>query len=222
MAIDIIFEMLREIGVLFVAPLRDFNMLWIIIPLYLNWIFTEFYQEKKGTSFGNAISNGVTLLWVGADWGKTAVAAFTSGAIGFDATFAVKLAVALVTLAYGLLIIILGIKVKKIEHYLGRIRVITYFALMLTPIFYGAVQPDSLTIIAILAFLPVFYLIVEVIDRILPAPKAFGEEEMPGAGMMGASPDISMPSLGSGADQFGGAGGGLGGAGGGLPPMPKM
>ena len=221
MAAGIVFELLGMWGSLFAAPLKDFNMLWIIIPLYLNWIFTEFYQEKKGTSFGNAISNGVTLLWVGADWGKTTVAAFTSGAIGLDATFAVKLAVALMTLAYGLLIIILGIRVQKVGHYLGRIRVVTYFALMLTPIFYGAVQPELLTITAILLFLPVFYLIVEVIDRLAPTPKAFEDENMPGAGM-GASSDFSMPSLGAGTS---GAGGGAMpdfGAGGDIGGMPKI
>ncbi|HIJ98306.1 TPA: hypothetical protein H1009_04440, partial [archaeon] len=112
MAIDIIWDLLGRWAALFAAPIKDFNMLWIVIPLYLNWIFTEFYQEKKGTSFGNAIANGVTLLWVGADWGKTTVGLFTSGAIGFDSAFAIKLLVAFLTLGYGLLIIILGIKVS--------------------------------------------------------------------------------------------------------------
>ena len=102
---------------------------------------------------------------------------------------------------------------------------VTYFALMLTPIFYGVVEPKFLTIVAILLFAPVFYLIIEIIDRVLPTPKAYDEEGMPDSSLsMPSDSSLNMPSLGGGAGGLGGefGGGNFGGTGGGLPPMPKM
>ncbi|MBI4176857.1 MAG: hypothetical protein HY516_00660 [Candidatus Aenigmarchaeota archaeon] len=45
---------------LFFAPFAKGNadILWIIIPIYISWALAEYYQEKTGTSIGNAISNG--------------------------------------------------------------------------------------------------------------------------------------------------------------------
>src|SRR3989344_2339350 len=53
---------------LFFISFMNKDTIWIIIPIWLSWFFAEFFQEKKGTSFGNAISNGVVPLWVGIDW----------------------------------------------------------------------------------------------------------------------------------------------------------
>jgi len=159
---------------IFIAPLKDFNMLWIIIPIYLNWIFTDIYQEKKGTSLGNAISNGVVVLWVGIDWSRTVI---NQGILSAGWTmFLIKMAIALLAFAYGLIIIIEGIKVKNITHYIGRIREVTYFCLMFTPIFYGVVKPTFTMFIAIILFFPVFYGIVELIARVTPNPKTYEEE----------------------------------------------
>ncbi|MBW2963533.1 hypothetical protein KY306_02035, partial [Candidatus Woesearchaeota archaeon] len=38
----------------FISPFKNLNMLWIIVPIYVNWIFTDFFQERRRTSFGNA------------------------------------------------------------------------------------------------------------------------------------------------------------------------
>ena len=53
---------------IFAAPLLYLDLLWIIIPIYLTWIFTDFFQERRGTSLGNAITNGAVVLWVCVDW----------------------------------------------------------------------------------------------------------------------------------------------------------
>ncbi len=160
---------------IFIAPLQNFSMLWIIIPIYLNWIFTDIYQEKKGTSLGNAISNGVVVLWVGIDWARTLI---NQGILSAGwAMFLIKIAIALVAFAYGLIIIIEGIKAKKITHYIGRIREVTYFCLMFTPIFYGVIKPTFTVFAAIIIFFPLFYGIVELIARITPNPKTYEEDE---------------------------------------------
>jgi hypothetical protein len=179
---------------LFAAPFQDFNMLWIIIPIWISWFFAEFFQEKRGTSFGNAISNGIVPLWVGIDWGKTTVALISSGKIALDAVAFAKFGIVAFMISYGLLIVVEGVRTLKIIHYLGRIRNVTYFAVVLTPIFYGAVPLSLDYILSIFVFFPIFYFIIEIIDRVTPTPKAFGEEEGPIAGA--EIPETEMPSFG--------------------------
>ena len=64
---------------IFVAPFTNPDMLWILIPIWVGWIFADFFQEKKGTSLGNAISNGVLALWAGLDWIRTSIRAVQAG-----------------------------------------------------------------------------------------------------------------------------------------------
>ncbi|MFH0978111.1 MAG: hypothetical protein V1837_02295 [Candidatus Woesearchaeota archaeon] len=178
-ALDYLWLLFEKWIGLFTAPARNFELLWLIIPIYLNWIFTEFYQEKKGTSLGNAISNGFVPLWVGIDWSKTTYTMLQSKTISLNSLFWTKMGFSGLMIAYGLSIVILGIRVKKVTHYIGRIRVVTYFALMLTPIYYGATLLDWNAIIAVIVFFPLFYYFVELIDRKLPNPKTYDEDEMP-------------------------------------------
>jgi hypothetical protein len=162
---------------LFSAPFTNYQLLWIIVPIYLNWIFTEVYQEKKGTSLGNAISNGFVPLWVGVDWGKTTYMMLQAGSIELNSIFWTKMIFSSLMIIYGIIIIILGIRVKKITHVLGKIRVVTYASLMFTPIFYGIVQLEWKILIGIAAFFPIFYFLIELIDRKLPDPKTYEDDE---------------------------------------------
>ena len=121
---------------LFIAPLKNLDMLWIIVPIWGVWLFSEFYQEKKGTSFGNAISNGATMLFVGVDWTRHVISDLTSGDLTFGLKFIMLAAVAASVLIYGLTIIILGIKANRLVRIIGRVRETTYFMVMLSPIIY--------------------------------------------------------------------------------------
>ena len=108
-----------------------------------------------------------------------------------------------------------GARAKPITHYIGRIREVSYFMIVATPIFYGVIKPDLITIAAILLFFPIFYAIGEAIDRALPAPP--GEDEM-------SQPDMKIPDLEP--PSAGGAGAMPGmpemPSGGGMPPMGEM
>ena len=79
--------------------------------------------------------------------------------------------------AYGLYIVIQGIKLKKRIHFLGRVRVTTYFTLMFTPLIYDAVELSWQFILAIFVFFPVFYYFVELLDVIIPDPKVYSEDK---------------------------------------------
>ena len=160
---------------IFIAPLENLNMLWILLPVILNWIFTEFYQEKRGTNLGNAITNGVVALLVAVDWLRTATGEFSEGQIAVG-LFVTYLIIAILMAIYGILIIVWGIKLKKRVKYIGRIREVTYLTLMFTPVIYGIIPLSINVIVAIVIFFPLFYFVVEVIDRMIPDPKTYDEE----------------------------------------------
>lgn len=53
-----------------ISPIKHPELLWVLIPVYANWIIGDIYQKRKGTQIGNAISNGFVALWVGLDLGR--------------------------------------------------------------------------------------------------------------------------------------------------------
>ena len=74
---------------------------------------------------------------------------------------------------YGLFIIILGMKGKRLVTYIGRIREVTYATIMLTPIFYGVVEPTWDLLLSIVVFFPIFYGVVELILHLMPTPEIY-------------------------------------------------
>lgn len=167
-------ELLQTWGQLFAAPFENLDMLWIIIPIYLAWIFADFFQEKKGTSLGNAISNAIIAVWAAVDWSRTGVRLYQAGtASGWHLAAAIFLSV--IVLTYGIAIIILGVKAKTLAKKLGRIRIVTYVVLMMTPLIYKSDINVGRAILSTLIFFPVFYFFFELIDRILPDPASIRE-----------------------------------------------
>ncbi len=167
------FEWLR----LFIAPLENLDMLWIIVPIWGVWIFSEFFQEKKGTSFGNAITNGAVMLFVGVDWIRYIIRNMAAKGTGFGIDVATEVAISGVIILVSLGIIIMGIKGRSVVKLIGRARESTYILLMFTPIIYGVVDFNFRTLGVILIFFPVFYILVEILDRVLPNPQTFELEE---------------------------------------------
>lgn len=170
-------DLLSIWGSLLIAPFKNPQMLWIILPIYVSWIFTEFYQEKKGTSLGNAVSNGVIVLWIGIDFARQIVEQLRAKALSLGIDFFLKMFIAVLFFIYGMIIVVKGTKGKAITRFIGRIREVTYAILMLTPMFYGTVALSLKSIFAVLLFFPLFYGVVEIVDRIAPTPKAYEAEE---------------------------------------------
>jgi len=162
---ELLMQIVARFWEILAAPAKNPDMLWILIPIYLNWIFTDYYQERKGTDFGNAITNGVVAVWVGMDWIRQSLKD-----VVLNMTFAPKIGISIFFMVYGLIIMVESAKAKKIAHYIGRIREVSYFMIVMTPIFYEVVAFNWITLVSILIFFPIFYLIGEAINRVLPAP----------------------------------------------------
>lgn len=161
---------------IFIAPLKNLDMLWIIIPIWLNWFFAEFFQEKKGTSLGNAITNGGVMIWVGIDWSRYIVRLISDGTIHLGWLTFIKFVFAFVVLVIGLIIVLQGIKQKSFVHFAGRIRVVTYILVMFSPVIYGVLPLSWQVFLAIVVFAPLFYYLIELIDYYTPTPKAYEEK----------------------------------------------
>jgi len=170
---------LQWLALLFIVPFKNVEILWIIIPIWLGWFFSEFFQEKHSTSFGNAISNGAIALWVGIDWTRYLVNNLSYGNIQFGWGVIVKFALCIIVLGYGLWIIIEGVKAKKFIHFVGRIREVTYLLLVLSPIVYGIISFTWRLFLVIVIFAPIHYWFIEWIDRMTPNPKIYEEDDNP-------------------------------------------
>jgi len=188
---------------LFAAPFKNTQLLWIIIPIWLAWFFSEFFQEKKGTSFGNAVSNGVVPIWVTVDWSRFLIEEISASHLKFSFSLFMKFFLCLLVLVYGLVIIIQGIKAKKFIRYFGRIREVTYVLVMFTPLIYGVVETSWTAILAIIVFFPLFYFLIEMIDHLTPNSPAL-EEDAGGersAFDLGSSSDNALNGLGNNSTQ---------------------
>jgi len=186
---------------IFVAPFQNFEMLWILVPIYLAWIFADFFQEKKGTSLGNAISNGIIPLWAGVDWTRQTVSAITIAKVTSKVSWTVyasKFAIAAFVLFYGFWIIWEGIKGSQLTKYIGRVREVTYLVIILTPVIYEVTPLSFQLIFSIILFFPLFYYFVELLDYIIPDPVSIQEEEA--SSKPSSSPDFGAGS--SGDDPF--------------------
>jgi hypothetical protein len=150
-------------------------MLWILIPLWLSWFFGEFFQEKEGTSYGNAISNAVIVLWAGVDCLRQTIHLVSIGEI-FDPVW-IRYALCAVLITYGIVIIIYGTKVKNKVKNFGRIRDVTYAFAILVPVLYNVVPLTIDYLIAAILFFPLFHFAIQLIDLKAPTPKALKKDE---------------------------------------------
>jgi hypothetical protein len=172
-ALYFVWQLITEWLAIFAMPIFNTQLLWISIPIWANWFFSEFFQEKKGTSFGNAISNGAIPLFVGIDW----IRYITYSIDTIDRPdwwlISVKFAIAGIVGLYGLVIILYGIRGHPLVREMGRIREITYVLLMFTPVIYGIIRLNWSFIVEVIVFFPVWYLVIEFIDDMLPDPKVY-------------------------------------------------
>lgn len=180
------------IHTLFIAPWTTMDMLWLLIPIWAAWFFAEFFQEKHGTSMGNAITNAVVVIWGSVDCTRQTVKLISAGTVTGFWDIAARFLIVAGILAYGVVIVVLGLKGNKIIKYIGRVREVTYAFAIFTPIFYNAVALTLTHVIAAVLFFPLFYFAIELLDRYTPNPKAVVEDMEEG----GDSSGMDMKGLG--------------------------
>jgi hypothetical protein len=159
---------------LFILPFKNPDMLWILVPLWLSWFFGEFFQEKLGTSFGNAISNAVIVLWAGVDCIRQTIYLMNGGEI--QETLWIRFMLCGLLILYGIIIIIYGTKTKDKVKRFGRIRDVTYAFAILVPVLYNAAPLIWQHFLAAIIFFPIFHYTIQLIDLKTPTPKALQKD----------------------------------------------
>lgn len=175
------------IETIFVIPFQNIDMLWLLVPVWIAWFFAEFYQEKIGTSMGNAITNAVVVLWASIDCTRQTVKLISEKIITSNIEIIRRFALIAAIFIYGFIIILFGIKGNKVIRKIGRVRIVTYVFVLFVPIFYNVIPFSLNHLIATLLFFPLFYGIIELIDKIIPDPKAIIED------LHGQEPKTSKP-----------------------------
>jgi hypothetical protein len=167
------------IETMFVLPFRNLDMLWLLVPVWLTWFFSEFFQEKSGTSLGNAITNAVLIVWGSIDCARQ-TANLISQKVIHDSLpqIIARFGLLILLFTYGFIIIRLGIRGNPLVKKIGRVRVVTYVFAMFVPIFYNAIQFSLEHFLATLIFFPLFYFTIELLDRVVPDPKAIQEDKV--------------------------------------------
>jgi hypothetical protein len=172
-----LWDLFKDWAYIFISPIENPVILWIIIPIWANWFFAEFFQEKKGTSFGNAISNGVIPMFVAIDWTRYLTGQIIDGKLSYSFSLVLKYALCALALAYGLIIVYYGIKGRKFVLVSGRIRETTYLLVMFSPVIYGILDLAWKHILVMILFFPLYYYIIEWIDRLTPDPNIYKYDE---------------------------------------------
>jgi hypothetical protein len=164
------------INAIFVLPFKNLDMLWLLVPVWLGWFFAEFFQEKTGTSMGNAMSNSVIILWACVDCTRQTTKLMAEHIISGTLNIVIRFSIIAVVFAYGIILVYLGWKGNKLIKRIGRIREVTYIFAIFTPVFYNAIDLSWGLILAAILFFPLFYFAIELIDRYTPNPKAIVED----------------------------------------------
>ncbi|NTV23303.1 MAG: hypothetical protein HGA85_02930 [Nanoarchaeota archaeon] len=157
---------------IFVVPIENWQMLWLLVPVWITWFFAEFFQEKTGTSLGNAITNAVVVVWGSIDCSRQTVNLIMMKEITQIWEIVARFALILALFVYGILIVRYGIKGDPIARKLGKIRVVTYVFIMFVPVFYNAIELSFNHIFASILFFPLYYFFIEFLDYIVPDPAA--------------------------------------------------
>ncbi|HLG23976.1 MAG TPA: hypothetical protein VI564_03555 [Candidatus Nanoarchaeia archaeon] len=155
------------------TPFSNFEVLWILIPVYLGLVTAEMFQEKKGTSIGNAISNSIIILWGGVDFLRITINGIVTGS---GSNFLGKLVIAVLIVSYGLLILYLGLRASGLVKHIGRVRWACYSIIVFAPLYYTNTLFSWKYLAGAIIFSPLFYLAVYLIDKFTPDPKAFVED----------------------------------------------
>jgi len=175
---------------IFISPIKNLYMLWIIVPIWINWFFTEFFQEKEGTSIGNAVTNGAVMLWVGIDLIRYLIENFIETKFILSITNITKILICIFIIAYGIFIVYHGIKRKNFIKIIGRVRETSYVLLMFSPIVYELIPINFRFFLGFVIFFPIWYFLIEYINK-----KKYSSKSSPSLNSNNFSSDKTLPDL---------------------------
>lgn len=180
------------LNTLFITPFQTHDMLWLLVPLWIAWFFAEFFQEKSGTSLGNAMSNAVVILWASIDCTQRTVMLISQGTLTNVLDLVLRFSLITILFTYGAVIMILGWKGHDIIRKIGRSREVTYIFAIFVPVFYNVIPFSVNHLLAAIIFFPLFYFLIELIDHYTPDPEAIKKDKGESSGSSAPKMDTSI------------------------------
>ena len=118
---------------LLVAPFRQTELIWGIVPLYFGWLINELTSDRA--SFKTAVQTGFGFLWAGAHWVYQMNHQSSSGRLHANADLILKVLVTLAVLAVGSVALVSGVRRKYPRRcsFLGHTRFSNYFMIAIFP-----------------------------------------------------------------------------------------
>jgi hypothetical protein len=160
------FSVWDRINAILLAPLRDFDILWTLLPIYINWILLEYYPERKETPLGNVFINGFSAIWVGMSWIR-----YIYHSIAVIEFVLIRIIVSIGMIGWGFFLMREAIEGRSIAKYFGKARIVCFLTIIFTPFIYEAIGIDKETLIAILFIFLGMCFLSWFLKRVLPEPK---------------------------------------------------
>jgi len=140
---------------LITAPIKDFNALWGVVPLYIDSFLMNYYEQDTRSRL---LTGASIITFVGLDWARRL---YQSGLpIGFE----IQWILVFIFLGYGLLSLIIVLKKKtNLISLLGKRKMVTFFGISFYPLQAGVIPYSSDTLMSILVMLVPVWLTLELI-----------------------------------------------------------
>jgi len=156
MEVNTILQSLGLWASLLIIPFFNFDLLWRMIPVYLNGFLASIYFGPSNTA---AVFGGLTALWAGADWIRGYI--FGQNVLITNIITDINWIIAIIFSVYGILSLTVGIaKIEVLYHFFGRRSILTYFAIFFYPVQAGYVDINTevITIILVMAIPTIIFL----------------------------------------------------------------
>lgn len=158
MAVEIFSSLLNYAQIwlsLIIAPIKDFNALWGVIPLYVDGFLMLYYEQDTRSKL---LTGGFILSFVGLDWARRLLQ------IGIPIQFGFQWILVLIFLGYGVLaLIVVLMKKLTLVRLLGKRKFVSYFGISFYPLQTGIISHSSDTLISILVMVIPVWIILELI-----------------------------------------------------------
>lgn len=140
---------------LIIAPFSNFELLWGVIPLYMEGVISVFYEED---SPGRLLMGGGILSFIALDWARRLFQQ------GIYPSLQIQWMLVFILISYGILSLILVLKkTKGLIRMLGKRKLVVFFALSFYPLQSGMIPYSDDVLISILVMLVPIWLILELI-----------------------------------------------------------
>ena len=148
-----------------IYALNEANLLWVLVPIFFAGIISDKYQEEFGTDLGNAISNGVMVLFTGFSWLQ-----IISLRTNFPQNFIVSQYIfSILIITYGFTIIASGFRKSEFATKYGRTRVLTFMLMFFTMMIYTPLMYNFVSIILFVLLFPFYYAFITELIKVLPS-----------------------------------------------------